>query len=247
MIMLEKTRHREIIELCLASPPVNALGVKLIQSLTDALQSAMHDDSCKAVVISGQSGIFSAGLDVREVLADQQSRLVLVRAFMLLQETLARSIKPVFAAITGHCPAGGAVISILCDYRIMAQGNFKIGLNEVQVGLYPGNIAYRIFERIVGVPKAAALLPRGVMMDSAAALAVGLVDEVVAPGQVIARTLLFATECLALPQQAYLRTRTLVRGDLVRLFNEPQEDLAAMVANGWVTEETLVHLRAGRD
>jgi enoyl-CoA hydratase/carnithine racemase len=222
----------------LARPPVNALDVELLASLDDALAAAAAG-SVRAVVLAGWPGVFSAGLDVRELASGDDGRVgALVLKFGQVQQRLARSPIPVVAAITGHCPAGGAVMSMLCDRRVMAEGPFRIGLNEVAMGLYPGATVYRCFERLVGPRHAASLLATGALLGPREALAVGLVDELVEPEQVTSRALGYAASLAALPPMAYRRTRALVRRDLVRLFDEPEETLDGLLGDGWVTDET---------
>lgn len=242
--MLECHDHGPIRELRLANPPVNALGLALVQRL-DAELVAAAEQGVRALVLSGQPGMFSGGLDVREVMAATAESLpVLVETYFGLQARLARSPLPVIAAITGHCPAGGTVLALYCDHRVMARGAFRIGLNEVQLGLYPGLTIYRAFERLVGAAQAAHLLPRGAMLDPEQALAAGLVDELAAPEQVVPQALQFAAQLLQLPPQAYARTRELVRADLRRLFDAPVEDRAATFGGQWVGEEARTRLAA---
>ena len=242
--MIERHEHGPVRELRLANPPVNALNRALVQRL-DAELAAAAEQHVRALVLSGQPGLFSAGLDVREVAAAAAEPLRrFIDAFFKLQERLARSPIPVVAAITGHCPAGGTVLALYCDHRVMARGPFRIGLNEVQVGLYPGLTIYRAFERLVGSAKAASLLPRGAMLDPDAALASGLVDELAEPEQVVARALELAVELTRLPPQAYARTRSLVRTDLLRLFDEPDEDVSAVFGAEWVGAEARERMAA---
>jgi len=242
--MIERHEHGPVRELRLANPPVNALNMALVQRL-DAELAAAAEQHVRALVLSGQPGLFSAGLDVREVAAAAAEPLRrFIDAFFKLQERLARSPIPVVAAITGHCPAGGTVLALYCDHRVMARGPFRIGLNEVQVGLYPGLTIYRAFERLVGSAKAASLLPRGAMLDPDAALASGLVDELAEPEQVVARALELAVELTRLPPQAYARTRSLVRTDLLRLFDEPDEDVSAVFGAEWVGAEARERMAA---
>lgn len=235
---VELESHGRIRELRLARPPVNALGRDMIRALDDALAVQFEDPSCGAIVISGRPGIFSAGLDVREVTGHRESVESLVRAFWALQESLVRSPKPIIAAITGHCPAGGMVIAMLCDHRVMARGDYRIGLNEVQVGLYPGDTVYRAYARLIGTAQAAALLPRGAMLDAESALAAGLVDELAPIDLVRERALAHAAGLLQLPPHAYSRTRNLVRADLIDIYARPRESLGQLLADGWAGEET---------
>ena len=134
--------------------------------------------------------------------------------------------------------AAGAVIAILCDHRIMAKGAARIGLNEVQVGLYPGETIFRCYERILGTAKATNFLIRGAMLTADEALAAGLVDELVEPDQVIARAVALGEEIAALPPMTYRKTRAMARADLVRIVEHPTESLASLMQAGWITDET---------
>lgn len=246
--MLEIENHGAVREIRLARAPVNALGRELLErfaaALDEALELAEAGRGPRSLVISGAPGMFSAGLDVREVLGGEASVRALVTAFFAVQSRLVRSPLPIVAAITGHCPAGGAVLSLLCDHRIMAEGSYRIGLNEVQVGLYPGEMIYRVFARVVGAARAAALLPRGVMLDPVGAREAGLIDEIVPATQVVPRAIALAAELAALPPLAYGRTRALARADLRAIFDTPTESFDELLASGWVTDETRERMLA---
>jgi enoyl-CoA hydratase/carnithine racemase len=122
------------------------------------------------------------------------------------------------AAITGHSPAGGAVLSLFCDYRVMAQGPYRIGLNEVQVGLIAPDCIQMALRRVVGAYRAERLLVSGALIEAEQALALGFVDELVAVEQVSTRALHWLNETLALPSHAMLGTRRLARADLTAAF-----------------------------
>jgi Delta3-Delta2-enoyl-CoA isomerase len=228
-------------ELRLARPPVNALNTELLRALVSAIDGARAE---AAIVISGQSGMFSAGLDVRAMLAmDREGLAGVFTELWRAQRAVATSPVPVIFAITGHCPAGGTVLAIHADYRVMALGDFRVGLNEVQVGLNPGPLIHGAFRRLVG-GHAAQLLTRGALLDPATALRIGLVDELCDASQVAARALAMARELCGLPREAMLRTRALVRRDLVDLFGNPghamihEREFASMGAEMWSRPET---------
>ena len=244
--MLELIDHPpDIREIRLSRPPVNALNADLLDAIVAAVGGARE---VSAIVVSGQRGMFSAGLDVPGLLALE--RPALTAAFEVLwhaQRALAQSPVPVIFAITGHCPAGGTVLAIHADYRVMAKGDFKLGLNEVQVGLYPGPVIHGAFRRLLG-GHAAQLLTRGALIDPHAALRVGLVDELVDAAQCIPRALEVAREFTALPREPMLRTRRLAREDLTTLFGAPDEtdrlarEFGHIAAQTWyspVTQERL--------
>jgi len=127
--MLKIIDHAKIREIRLARPPVNALNPEMVRQLTLSLRDAAGES--EAVVLSGLDGVFSAGLDVVElILLDRDGMHDFWSAFFELLETVACSVVPVAAAITGHSPAGGAVICLMCDYRVMSRGEYGIGLND---------------------------------------------------------------------------------------------------------------------
>src|SRR5690606_38567069 len=101
------------------------------------------------------------------------------QAFFGVLEALVRSPLPSVAAIGGHSPAGGAVISLFCDYRVMARGPYRIGLNEVQVGLIVPECIQYAMRRLIGAHRAERLLVAGAMIDAEQAHAIGFVDELV--------------------------------------------------------------------
>ena len=133
--MLQEIRHGEILELRLDRPPANALVPDLIRRLEESVRSASERDA-RALVLSGREGMFSAGLDVPHfVTLDRPAARQAWRGFFQLMEALVSSPVPTACAIGGHAPAGGCVLALCCEWRVMAEGKFKIGLNEVAVGV----------------------------------------------------------------------------------------------------------------
>ena len=134
-----------IIDIQMNRPPVNALNLELVDALHKAID-LNTSNGAKGLILSGGEGIYSAGLDVKKLLemnADEIS--VFFKSFWGLMAKISRSPIPIAAAITGHSPAGGAVLANFCDYRIAAKGSFKIGMNEVFVGLEVPRVIYKGF------------------------------------------------------------------------------------------------------
>ena len=136
----------------------------------------------------------------------------------LLLRAIASSPVPIVAAITGHAPAGGTVLALFCDYRIMAQGDFRLGLNEVAVGIPLPPVILGGLRRLVGARAAERLGVSGALISPEQALAVGLVDEVAPAEQVVERARDWCMQMLALPHEAMTATRRLARADMVDLF-----------------------------
>ncbi len=243
--MLERIQHDHgILELRLARPPVNALNPELVTALKQAIEQAPNEGAA-ALVLSGSPGLFSAGLDIPALLQlDRDAMRAFWRDFFGLCAALARSPVPIAAAVTGHSPAGGAVLAIFCDYRVMARGEYKIGLNEVQVGLTVPGCIQAALRRLVGAYRAERLLIEGAMLDADDALAAGMVDELTDVDHVVTRTLAWLAPLLQLPRQAMLATRAMARANLPRVFDDPASRPVEEVLAGWGAPEAQATLHA---
>ncbi|MCR6700674.1 MAG: enoyl-CoA hydratase/isomerase family protein [Dokdonella sp.] len=242
--MLETIDHAEIRELRLARPPVNALDPALVERLRTTIEAAPADGA-RALVLSGAQGLFSAGLDVPALLAlDRTAMRAFWSDFFSLCAAIARSPIPVVAALTGHSPAGGAVLATFCDYRIMARGPFRIGLNEVQVGLSVPDCIQAGLRRLVGTYRAERLMVAGTMVEAEQALAIGFVDELVDVDHVVPRALVWLGELLQLPPQAMAQTRRLARADLAAVFADVAAFPVDDFVEGWFSDESQATLQA---
>jgi enoyl-CoA hydratase/carnithine racemase len=242
--MLETIRHDAIHELRLARPPVNALDPALVRALREAIAGAQRDGA-RGLVLSGREGMFSAGLDVPALLILSRDTLrTFWTDFFGLCADIACSPIPIVAAITGHAPAGGAVLSIMSDYRVMADGAFKIGLNETQVGLAVPAPIQAIMRRLVGAYRAERLMVAGAMLEAAAAKAVGLVDELVATDLVVPRAIAWLTDLLKLPPHAMTQTRRIARADIAAMFADPDAVHVEDILEVWYAPEAQSVLHA---
>ena len=242
MLDIENHDH-EIRELRLARPPVNALNPEMMETLLEAVRSAQTDGT-RAIVLSGREGLFSAGLDLPELLTlDREGMDAFWQSFFGLLEALARSPIPVASAMTGHSPAGGTVVALFGDYRVMAEGDFRLGLNEVQVGLVVPPVIRHALARLIGPYPAERHLVAGQMISAERALEIGLVDELVPPEQAVSRAVEWCRSHLALPQHAMLTTRELCRADLGALFDDPESLDTERFSEAWFSDETQAVLR----
>ncbi|NID15489.1 enoyl-CoA hydratase/isomerase family protein [Luteibacter yeojuensis] len=231
-------------EIRMARAPVNAFDIGLLQALREAIAEAPANGA-RGIVISGAQGMFSAGVDVPALIQrDRAGVKAFWDEFFALCGTIAASRVPTVAAITGHSPAGGAVVSLFCDYRIMAHGVYKIGLNEVQVGLSVPEPIQFAMRRIVGAYRAERLLVAGAMVDAEQAHAIGLVDELAAVEQVVTRAVLWLEDLLKLPPKAMLRTRAIARADLLAVWGDTSDLLDPGFIDDFFGEETQTVLKA---
>lgn len=239
--MIELTDHGGIVELHMDRPPANAMTTEFIEALAGAHRRAC-EEGARVCVISGRDGMFSAGLDVPVLLPlDRDAIASFWQAFLGLLKQLVTSPVPVVAAITGHSPAGGAVLAIHCDYRIAADGSFRIGLNEVQVGLPVPRTVFLALQGLVGSRVAQRLAMRGELLTPGDALSLGLVDELWPAAEVIPRSVEWARELTALPPIAMNATRRLARSALAATFDT--DDDVRVVTDYWFSDETQAAMR----
>ena len=245
MPLIETTRHGDIHVLRMARPPVNALDPALCRALTAAIADALADGA-QGLVLAGGQKVFSAGLDVPHLLSLGEDGDALLGAwtdFFEAARALLGAPVPVVAAMAGHAPAGGCVLALCCDYRIMAEGPFRIGLNETQVGLVAPEGIQALMARVVGPHRAERLLVAGAMPDAAEALRIGLVDELTGIDDVATRARTWLEALLQLPRKPMLETRRIARAAVIDCLRDERIELSKFVS-GWMEPDTQAALRA---
>ena len=245
MPLIETTRHGDIHVLRMARPPVNALDPALCRALTAAIADALAEGA-QGLVLAGGQKVFSAGLDVPHLLSLGEDGDALLGAwtdFFEAARALLGAAVPVVAAMAGHAPAGGCVLALCCDYRILAEGPYRIGLNETQVGLVAPEGIQALMARAVGPHRAERLLVAGAMPDAAEALRIGLVDELTGIDDVATRARVWLDELLLLPRKPMLETRRIARAAVIDCLRDERIELSKFVS-GWMEPDTQAALRA---
>jgi Delta3-Delta2-enoyl-CoA isomerase len=236
--------HGPIRELRLDRPPVNALSAELIRALREVITAAQAEDF-RALILSGSPGRFSGGLDIPSLLALDRSTMEGVwQEFYGLLKAIAQSPIPIATAITGHAPAGGTVLAIFCDWRVMAEGDYKVGLNEVQVGIQMPPLIVKALRRLIGPREAEHMAVAGELIPVHAAKRIGLIDDVAPAEQVVDRALEWCQRLLSLPSEAMHGTRRDARADLCALFDQSLDNELRDVIASWWRPETQNTLRA---
>nr|VFJ87410.1 MAG: Enoyl-CoA hydratase/carnithine racemase [Candidatus Kentron sp. LFY] len=243
-IMLKKIDHGPIREIQLDQPPVNALRAPSINALRHAIDDA-RSEGAEALMLTGIPGYFSVGLDIAyQMKQDQQAANQVFHEIFTLMRSIGTSRLPMVAAMEGHAVGGGAIMAILCDYRVMAEGKHKIGLPEVHAGLPIPPVTFHLASRLVGPRIAERLCVEGRLVAPIEAERIGLVDEVVPQQNVKEVALSWCQRMVKLPARAMRLTRAASRTEVATLLAtfgwEELDELAA----GWSGEETQKALRA---
>jgi 3-hydroxyacyl-CoA dehydrogenase len=175
--LVTSRRHGDVAVITIDNPPLNVFSPGVPEGVRDHLVRAEADDDVHAVVVTGAGRHFVAGADIKTfgMPADQAPDVVgLIGA-------LARSSKPVVAAISGTAFGGGLEMALACNWRV-ATPDARLGLPEVKLGLLPGAGGTQRLPRLVGLEAALRMIPTGDPVDAVQARALGLVDDVVEGG-----------------------------------------------------------------
>jgi enoyl-CoA hydratase len=217
--------------LSLARPPVNAIDFALVRALGAAFESAA-DAACRALVVTGMPGFFSAGIDTRRLAVyDAAERAQMLRGVNRTLLALYALPKPCVAAISGHALGAGLVLALACDARLAAAGAFRLGLTEAAAGVpFPaGPLA------VVRAELAPESLRRLALMSAALApdapQLAGVVDRVVPAERLLDEALAQARELAAQPAFAAVK-RQLRRDTVARLRQIVERDEEPLLA-GW--------------
>jgi len=210
---LQSERNGDLSILTLARGKANALNYALVDELCGAVAAAEADSSIRGVVLaSGRPRFFSSGFDIREVFTyDRDGMATFFGRFIDLYESLYRFPKPVVAALNGHTFAGGAILAIACDFRVMADGDFGFALNEINLGLALSPTIRRMLADAVGISRAREVLLFGEPLTPARALSIGLVRELAPAEQVLDRAIACARFLASKPPVAYREIKRSLR------------------------------------
>jgi enoyl-CoA hydratase/carnithine racemase len=185
-------------------PPANSYDRRFIDELNAAIDEIRFDEGIgAAVLMSDLPKFFSAGADIgmfRTVTSKARAMTILHMHEVLLK--MEHTPKIFIAAIGGHCLGGGLEIALAADFRFAAEGEYRLGVPEVTLGLLPGNGGTQRLPRLIGRQNAMELLLTGKPLDPKAAAALGVVDRLVPAEQLLPEAVAFAASLAAGPTVA---------------------------------------------
>jgi len=160
-------------------PPANSYDIDFMQALEGAIDAADGEPQVKAVILrSASDRFFSAGADIKAFMANStEANMAMIRTAHRALEKMALSPKVFVAAINGHALGGGLEMALACDLRFAGQGNYRLGLPEVTLGLLPGNGGTQRLPRLIGANKALEMMITGEAVPPADALRLGIVNR----------------------------------------------------------------------
>ncbi len=191
----------------------NAISHATLEQLDAALDRA--EAEARALVLAGRDGRFSAGFDLAAMTAGTDSMRSLVVPGARLMMRLYGLGLPTVAAGTGHAIAAGALLLLVCDHRIGAEGTAKIGLNEVAIGMALPVFAVELARARLAPAHFGPATMGAHIYDPAGAVAAGYLDRVVPAGDVVDEAVAEAARLGELRAGAYARTKEVARSQLI--------------------------------
>jgi enoyl-CoA hydratase len=188
----------------------NALSQQMIDALLAALTRA--EQEAGAMVLAGRADRFCAGFDLRVMMSSPQAATTLLAAGSALLMRLYGAKLPLVIACTGHALAGGALVVLTGDYRVGAAGAYKLGLNEVSIGLPVPVLAMELARDRLSKRALVHATLLAQIYDPEGALAAGYLDALAPADEVLARARTEATRLAALPSGAFRATKQRLRG-----------------------------------
>ena len=222
----------------------NPINHQMVKELADCIKMLENDDSVGGVILTGKDGFFSSGIDLIEVYDynEEEIREFWID-FLALQTKLVSFKKPMVAAISGHSPAGGCILAICCDYRIMAEGKFIIGLNEIPVGIIVPDSVFNLYSFWLGQHKAYQYLMDGKLLNINEALDAGLIDEMGSPENLVQLAEKKIRAYMQMNPVTWSQSKLNLRKELIGKLKTDQTDTLNKMLEQWWAPATRTSLQ----
>ena len=221
---------------------VSALDLELCQNLRSTFDELAAE--ARAVVLTGRGSVFSAGINLPRLLDGGPEY---VEQFLDLLTDLCETVfsfpRPLVAAINGHAIAGGCVIACLADRRLMAAGSGRIGIPELSIGVPFTAAPFEVMRFAVLPQYFGEVLYGAATYEPAAAMERGLVNEVVAPEELLDRAVQNAAALGQVAPSAFRISKAQFRRPAVERMRAGTAELDADVREFWTSPSTLTAIR----
>lgn len=246
--MIEKNLEDGVLTIRFAHGKASVLDIPLLEVISQELDAAEANEAVKAVVTTGTGSIYSAGVDLKQILdggAEYAHRFI-----PLLDSTLEKLFvfsKPMVAAVNGHAIAGGCIVALSADYKLMAEGKGRIGVPELKVGVpFPAS-AFEIVRFSVPRSQVQTLVYRANTYLPEEALARGMVDELVEAEVLLEEAQRVAAELAEIPAPSFSINKAMLRRTAREQIALHRKEVGDAVKDRWAAEDTYAHIRGYLD
>ena len=213
MELIDLDISENIATITLKNGKVNAISHQVIAELNEALDQA--ESASAVVILTAQPGIFSAGFDLKSMKESSESAVALVTAGSTLSRRMLSFPFPIIGACSGHAIAKGAFLLLSCDHRIGCLGNFKLGLNEVAIGMTMHQAGIEIARNRVPTNYLSRSVINAELFSPETAVLAGFLDTLVEPEQLMATAKSVASQMLTLNMKAHHGTKLKERKEML--------------------------------
>ncbi len=233
-----------IATVALNRPKVNAINEHVVSELRDVFRELALDKQVRAVILTGRGSFFSFGFDIPGFMdCPKEEFHRFIMSFSDLVQRIFVFPKPIIAALNGHAVAGGCVLAIACDRRIMVTGKAKIALNELTLGASVFTSITEILKYTVGPRTAQMLLYTGKMNSAEEAADMGLVDKVVSAEDLNDAALGAANELAGWDVFAFGSVKRLLRKEALDRIENHERGSVSDFVDIWYSENTWEKLK----
>lgn len=244
MSCLTVSQEDNVATITLCRGKVNPLNESVIDEISNCFKEMENDPAVAAVILSGTGKFFSFGLDIPEFLSYTPAAFAaFLTKFTDLYTWLYLFPKPIVAALNGHTVAGGCMLALACDYRIMVAGKAKISLNEIGFGstVFAGSV--EMLKGIVGSRNAELILLTGAMFSAPEAQRLGLIDAVAEEAELLDQAGRISCDFADKDPVAFRSLKKLLRHPRVEKMRAREQDSLREFVEIWYSEQTWKNLQ----
>jgi enoyl-CoA hydratase len=238
---IELSRQGRTAILTLASDKVNALDREVLDEISTVVHFCEQDEGVAALVLTGAGKVFSAGLNVSEILANEKSYTdALLDSLTTAFADLFRCPLPTVAAVNGAAIAGGCLLACACDKRLIAD-EARIGVTELAVGVAFPTVAVELLRHVCGRHAEQLILDAG-LLDAEEACRYGLAHRHLPRFELQAEALSAAEQLASLDAGAYALAKASVRREALSAIDRSDPAFDRQVLDHWRSDETRASL-----
>ena len=239
MSSMQLERLDQIALLRIERPPANAIDLELAKEFSVVLEGIDNSTEIKALIVTGRGSCFSAGLDLKALptysRAQQESMIMQLNH---LFGALYGLRVPTIAAVNGHAIAGGVILTLACDYRIGAHGDYKLGLAEARAGVPFPVSAMSIVQSELSPAIARMMVLTARNSTPQEAQSMGVLDELQPGDLLVSRAVKVAEEMAALPSAVFACIKRQLRAAALSRIDDALSHRKEPMLVSWLTEET---------
>jgi enoyl-CoA hydratase len=243
--MLEVSRAGTVLTIKLAYGKANTQDTEFCQELINRFENERENPETRAIILTGQGRIFSAGVNLVKVLEGGPDY---VREFLPILSKMFETIffypKPVISAINGHAIAGGCVLACATDYRVMVRESGTMGIPELLVGVPFPTVALEIMRNAASPLYFQQFFYHGLLVPPEVSFSSGLVNRLVEPESLLEEATKIADNMAALPPDAFRLTKTQVLSPYAKRVTEEGPAWDKEVMAQWCSPQAHTSIRA---